>query len=219
MILQAKVGQQSNQQGQDIGLRAGANADLMIGNLHGKYYEAARQGNLFMCSTVIAGKAIPLAAATLSATALTLHNPAGSGKVFELVSCTLGIDTVTTICNTVGLLVQRNLAQTGGIPTSTTASYIASCGPSTAASAAATYSAATLTNAQIPGVVSTATLTIPFYPMFLFAGITSLQIGELTHNFDGKLVLGPDSLVSWCTAVTAGATASVHNMIWAEYPV
>ena len=84
------------------------------------YYEACLRGNLFMAYTVIAGVALPVAAATLNSK-FTLHNPAGSGKNIELITFTMGIDSATTVVNGIGLMIQRTTTGSGGAPTLTTA--------------------------------------------------------------------------------------------------
>jgi hypothetical protein len=191
---------------------------LLVSETHGKYFAASRAGRLFISTTIIAGKAIPLAAGTLAATGLTIHNPSGSGVICEPVAYTLGLDSATIIVNTIGLLIQRNLTGTSGIPTSTTAAYTAPLGISGNA-ACSVYTVATLTNVAVPGVTAATAVPIPLYPMFTFAATAAAWAGELTHCFDGKLLLGPDSLASSCTTVTGGQTAAFAAIIWAEWPI
>lgn len=188
----------------------------LVGELHGQYYEAALRGQLFMAYTLIAGVALPVAAATLNSK-FTLHNPASSGKNVELVSFIMGIDSATTVVNGIGLAVQRALSTTSGIPTSTTAVVASPCGPSGTAGASV-YSQATLTNVAIPGVTAATTVPIPFYGMFSFGAVTAPVISPCEHEFKGRLILGPDSLVAACTTV-APATAAFCGIVWAEYPL
>lgn len=215
MLNEILVGAQNNDDGVVVKARAGREGQQIIGGLHGKYYEAALRGHLFMAYTVIAGVALPVAAATLNSK-FTLHNPAGSGKNIELVAFTMGVDSATTVVNGIGLAIQRNLASSGGVPTTTTSLVSSTLGPTGVASAVA-YSQATLTNAAIPGVTAATAIPIPFYNMFSFGAITAAGIYDATHYFDGKVVLGPDSLVAGCTTV-APATAAFCGIIWAEWP-
>lgn len=197
---------------QQIGTPDGAG---LMQPMHGLYYEQARRGQVFHASTVIAGKVVLVAAATLAAV-FTVHNPAGSGKNLELISFTWGPTSATTVVNTVGLLIQRSLSSGGGgIPTSTTAGSVTRLGLGGVTNAGLFYSVATLTNVAIPGAVGSA-VPIPFYPMIYNGAVTDGSAGELTHWFRGKVILEPDSLVSVCTNVTT-ATISTMAMDWSEW--
>ena len=79
------------------------------------------------------------------------------------------------------------------------------------------YSQATLTNVAIPGVTVATAVPIPFYNMFSFGAVTAVGIYPASHEFDGRIILGPDSLVAACTTVAA-ATAAFCGIVWAEYP-
>lgn len=197
-------------------LRGTQDGAAVVQQMHGKYYEAALRGNLFMAYTAIAGVALPVAAATLNSK-FTLHNPASSGKNIELISFSMGIDSATTVVNGIGMAIQRNLGTTSGIPTSTTSLVSSRLGVSGTAQGVA-YSQATLTNVAIPGVTAATAVPIPLYPLFSFGAVTAPVIEECTHNFDGRVILEPDSLGAFCTTV-APATAAFCAVIWAEYPV
>lgn len=216
---QILTGVQNNPDGQIVSARAGKDGEAVVSELHGKYYSSAYRNNVFISTTIIAGKAIPFAAATLAATGLTLWNPAGSGKNVELISYSLGLDSATIIVNTVGLLIQKNLSSTSGVPNTLTAAYAACLGPGNTTPASGVYTVATLTNVAVPGVSAATAVPIPLYPMFTFAATAAATCADLTHNFDGKLILPPDSLVSTCTTVTGGQTAAFAAIIWAEYPI
>ena len=193
----------------------GRSAEGLVTELHGKYYAAGMAGQVFMSSTVIAGVVLPVAAATLSSK-FTLWNPAGSGKVVELIAISMGLDSATTVVNSVGLMIQRSLSATSGVPTTLTSAYAAPLGIGGQAAAGA-YTQATLTNVAIPGVSAATPVPIPFYPFGSFGATTDTAYQDMTHNFDGKILLGPDSLVAVCTTVTT-TTASFVAIMWAEYP-
>lgn len=191
-------------------------SSLLVSEVHGKYWAAALAGNVFMAYTVIAGVALPVAAATLNSK-FTLHNPAGSGVNVEPISFVMGIDSATTVVNGVGMAIQRNLSTTSGIPTTLTTLPPASLGI-TGISKATAYSQATLTNVAIPGVTAATAIPIPFYQMFSFGATSAAVISPCDHNFDGRIVLGTDSLMAACTTV-APATAAFCGIIWAEWPI
>src|SRR3990167_686223 len=123
------AGSQKNADSAPFVARGFKEGGLVTGHLHGRYYEAAQRGNLFMAYTVIAGVALPVAAATLNSK-FTIHNPASSTNDVELVSFIMGIDSATTVVNGIGMAIQRNLSTTSGVPTSTTSVVASACGPS-----------------------------------------------------------------------------------------
>lgn len=206
---------QNNGDGVPFNQRGTKDGGAAVQALHGPYYESALRGQVFHASTVIAGKVVLVAAATLAGV-FTLHNPAASGKNVELISFSFGLDSATIVVNTIGLLIQRNLTTTSGIPTSLTTGSIHRLGIS-GTSACSFYSVATLTNVAIPGAVGSA-VPIPFYPMITMPATADTNIGDYRHEFKGKIVLEPDSLISVCTTNTT-ATISPMAMDWAEFQV
>lgn len=208
------VGRQTNSGAQIFNQRGTKYGAAAVSGIAGEYFESAMQGEVFHASTVIAGKVVLVAAATLAGV-FTVYNPAASGVNVELISFTWGPTSATTVVNTVGLLIQRNLATSGGVPTTVTEGSVTRLGIS-GTSACKFYSVATLTNAAIPGAVGSA-IPIPFYPMMSNAATTDTAGHEMTHWFRGKLILEPDSLVSVCTNITT-ATIATMSMDWAERP-
>ncbi len=199
-----------------VNARGGKGGETIVTELHGVYAEAASRGRVFMAYTVIAGVALPVAAATLNSK-FTLHNPANSNVNMELISYTMGIDSATTVVNGVGLAIQRSLSTTAGVPTTTTALVSSRLGLGGVTPLGTAYSQATLTNVAIPGVTAATLNPIPFYNMFSFGATSATGIFDVTHNFNGKVWLEPDSLAAACTTV-APATAAFCSIIWAEYP-
>ena len=191
-------------------------SSLLVAQTHGKYFAAARAGVVFMATTVIAGVALPVAAATLNSK-FTLHNPMGSGVVIEPISFIMGIDSAITVVNGVGMAIQRNLTTTSGIPTTLTLAAVRGLGLGETAQGAV-YTQATLTNVAIPGVSAATAIPIPFYNMFSFGAVTAAVISPCDHNFNGRVLLGPDSLGAFCTTV-APATAAFCGVVWAEWPI
>src|ERR1035437_5501102 len=105
--------------GTSVNARAGAGRDAIVSPLHGKYFEAGANGQVFYASTVIAGVVVPVAAATLNSKFM-LWNPAASGKNIELISIFMMGDGATTVVDAHALLVQKSLATSGGVPTTVT---------------------------------------------------------------------------------------------------
>ena len=191
-------------------------SSLLVAETHGKYFAAARAGQLFMATTVIAGVVLPVAAATLNSK-FTLWNPAGSGVIIEPIYFTTGIDTATQVVNGIGFAIQRNLSATSGIPTSNTAAAVQPLGLS-GVGLGTLLTQETLTNVAIPGVSAGTAVPIPFYNMMSMGATTAAGVYSADHQFDGRLLLGPDSLMAACCTVSAAAQ-NFCGIIWAEWPL
>lgn len=193
---------------QHVGL--GRRGELFINQLGGKYSAMAARGKVFYMSTVIAGVAIPVNAATL-VSKFTLWNPSGSSTYVELIEFTMGIDSATEVVNGLALAWQAKVTSSGGAPGTLTATVN---GPASTllgiggTSACTGYTAATLTNAAV----------LPVYPLGLNWDATAVgRSGNFIHNFDGKFWMPPDTLVTIVTTVAA-STAAPCGLTWAEWP-
>ena len=182
---------------------------------NGQYYQAALLDKVFMGGTLIAGVALPVMAATL-ATKFTLWNPPASGIVVEPIELGLGITSATTVVNGFGFACMYGVStQASGAPTSptiaagatgTTTGGISTDGKQT--SKAQLYSALTLTNTAVFGPV------VQIIPGF--GAVTDGSLAPPPYQFNGKVVLPPDSLITFVTNVIA-ETAMTCSLIWAEW--
>ena len=75
MLLEGKVGPTRADYGDKRELRLGYDAELITSDIHGRYYQAALNGNMFIATTLTAGIALIVAATTGNHP--TLWNPAG----------------------------------------------------------------------------------------------------------------------------------------------
>lgn len=187
----------------------GRHGDLAVSEVHGKYYSAAKRGNLFIGSSLIAGVALPVNATTL-VSKFTLWNPLGSNKDVELVEFGIGIDSGTEVINGLAVGFQRQVS-VAGVPTSLTAAAGGQVNPYTGASSLANlYSAATLTNAAVLG---------PLMGMGINFDATTVGMrGMGTYAFDGKIVVPPDTLVTFVSTVAA-ITAAFCSIVWTEWNI
>jgi hypothetical protein len=77
MNIQSLTGQQNNAVGTYVNQRAGRQGDLIVSELHGRYYEQTLNGNMFSC----ANQAAVTTSTSLNTTftGLAIANPTGSG--------------------------------------------------------------------------------------------------------------------------------------------
>src|SRR5690242_9132839 len=96
-------------------VRGNKEGALVTSHLHGKYYEAASRGNVFVASTLAAGIVVPFIAATMTSK-FTLVNPAASGMVAELIDINVLQVPGSALITGLGVAFQGPLATTGGYP-------------------------------------------------------------------------------------------------------
>lgn len=194
--------------GSVIPVGAGRHGQVFADEIHGRWYQAASRGNLFIASTAIAGVTLPAPATTLASKA-GMNNPLGSGVNVELVAIGLTSVTIDVALKNFLLEFQVNASQNGGVPTSITNLTSRSMPLSSAGrvSAANAYSALTMTNAAANPVL------IPFYPKLE----TAVGAAQVYFKFDGELVIGPDTVMAiTCTAALAAVNVTY---LWAEWPI
>src|SRR5207302_84575 len=78
-----KVGPQQTADGTLVNARMGKTGELMMGQVHGRYYESALRGNLWTLSTAAAGVTIASAnvfSASAGQPIVGIFNPVSSGK-------------------------------------------------------------------------------------------------------------------------------------------
>jgi len=216
MLIQGQVGTVVGLDGSNPNVRQGRTGELIVGQAHARYYEAASRGNLFTLTLtatttgVAAGNLVGAAAA--ASTQFALWNPAGSGvnvnitKVFVgLISGTYGtggpifhglfLNGLPTIAS-VGT-AYNNLA--GGRPPLTR--YVAS--------AAGT----TLTGGTAP---------VTFRPMTMGYSATAYASAAGSNTLDsveGDIVLPPGT--GWLPLFATAGTAvlNAYSVTWEEVPV
>lgn len=90
MLAEVKVGQLISADGSINPARADRTNAAVNSDIHGRYLESIRQGNVFMLSAAAAGGTAYVGAAG-GTPLLAVHNPAGSGKILSLLMIALGL--------------------------------------------------------------------------------------------------------------------------------
>lgn len=180
--------------------RAGKQGDLMVSELHGRYYEQTYRGNLFSVCTQGTGVTTSAALAT-AFTGLAVGNPAGSGVNLVLNKFTCAQFAVGAAA-TIGIM-----GGTGAITASLTAqSRIIGGGA---------VSKATATAGQ---TISTPVLIATFGEVGSLATTGyGLQAG-ISVDLEGSVIIPPGSFVSSYTAI-ATTTALQFSFAWEEVAI
>ncbi len=121
--------------------RLGRSGDLIVSQLHGRFYEQVRAGNVFHAASQ-AATAVSVALST-TYTGIGLYNPVGSGKVLVPLLVKYGITVGQVAISSIGLI--GCFATTGAVTTATTALSVQSAQiGNTGRSVAIPYAAATI---------------------------------------------------------------------------
>ena len=196
----------------------GRQGDLIASELHGKYYTQNYNGNLFYASTAAAGVTLSIFS-NASYTGLGLWNQ----------SLTKNLSIVRTMvgCNAAAATAEAGLGYAwlnAGFVLATAAPFSAttpitatrgSCNIGVASgqgtSAAAAFSAATLTTAATWGRFSGLSSSTG-------AITTQIALGMFIENFDGDMIVPPGYALLMTSAIASGGTFGL-TAVWEETPV
>jgi hypothetical protein len=199
----AQVGPQATklQTGTNANLRQGNQTDLMVSELHGKYYEQVYQGNMYFGANS-AAQATTVALAT-TYTGLVLSNPLASGKNLVLINASFALSVapaaIAPIMLFVGFSATTNVTHTTPVvPQGNLVGTVAGVGK----------------------LDSSATLTgTPVWALPLYGGFTAAALpNPSTAPFDvaGLLVIPPGGYVGIGSLTAVTGFGSLH---WEEVPV
>lgn len=189
----------------------GKAAELIVAELHGKYYTQAYRNNLFNGSTAIGGVVVP--AYNTTAQTFGLWNPAGNTKNAVLVSLDAGLVSGALILSNFTLSQSLNAGSalaTGGISAFTSGTpQGGNLGVSGGNSVRFTPSAATT-------LASTFLMTLGI--SFNTTTTTTNYAASIHYDFDGKVIVPPNSAV-WVTNNAASGGTFDFTLFWEEVPV
>lgn len=194
----------------------GKAGEVMVAELHGKYYTQAYRGALFYATQVSA-----TAPAIYTATAVTsfgLWNPAGSSKNLVLAKIIFAPVTASSAAVMLGLAITQNAGAALGTaaPLSATTPITATRGNGLLNSINSLQSVAT--------AVSAATLTTApslFAPLLSFTTdiiTTSSEGNAFVYDPEGAIIVQPGTFISLSSSA-ANTGTGIGGMWWYEAPL
>ena len=224
------VGQTQNAKGNQVQARGGIQADTIISELHGRFYEQNYNGNLFSAVltptslaaatfTVANGSSATLATAAASTPILGLWNPVGSGVNAVLLQAAL-LATITALQTTGpgGLMWIASLNNAG---ISTGGAGVNRKTLSLAGSQCKNMCGIALTGlSTLPAVIAASVLSgggLNFSVLQTAVGLMNQQPG-FVENLDGSLIVPPGATLGlYATTQPVAITASGY-LLWEEVP-
>lgn len=208
MLIQGSVGQPSTtsiQAGTTPTIRLGQLGDVIMSELHGRYYETAYRRNLF--AAAVQGTGITTSAGLVTGyTGIALTNPTTStvncviskvGYAFNAapaatMTVSLAFNTSTTAVTQTTAITTRNM-------------FLGGATSQGLVSSATTFPTAPI-NINILGVIGT-------------NAITALSNTPSVVDIEGSIVMPPGSYVCIVTSTASAATSFFGSFMWEEIPV
>jgi len=218
MIIQGQVGPiaQSATPGTNPPIRQGNQGDMIVSELHGRYYETAYRRNLFSGAlsgaTGVTATALGLVTAT-AYTGLVLYNPPGStvNCVLQKVGYTFPIAPAAASVVSIGIGFSALPLIT------TTAVTVRNNYVNGPASVASLYSVAT------PGITTTAPVTTyPVYTLGWVGTVAATSTGQTPSglvDLEGSIVIPPTGYACFYLSTVANTNGFFGSMAWEEVPV
>lgn len=216
-LLYGRSGQVLIPDGVEAPVRLGNEGQVLTADLHGKYYEVARRGNLFHATTSILGRAIPIYTDAGPNPLVMLFNPIGSGVNATLCSVALNRASGTTVEFAAGLM--RVPGNVGAGP--------ATGGPVTVFTPAAPFNGLITKGnnpkvlSQMSGTITLATAGVAadfFYSLFhSYAAVAASTPdgGIFVHDFEGRVIMPPGSAI-WLAGSVASGALYATTFTWTE---
>ena len=221
MFLQATVGPQAQQSlapGTSGNMRLGQQNDLIVSELHGKWYETCYRGNLYsvgMTSTALSANTITLTATTTPI--IGIWNPLSSTVNIELIKAKCIITVAGNSAVAPGAFMWASSINNGAISTGLTP-----LNRKTLAQAGSQAKGFNITTA-LTGLTNNLVIqhAAAFGTLIAAQGATATPIisGDGLEEFDGGVIIPPGGCFCLLNTVST-TTISVSSMLmWNEVPV
>lgn len=217
MLIQGQVGApaQSMSTGSTPAIRQGALGDVVVSELHGRYFEQAYRRNMFSGAIAGATGVTATALGVITATAYTglvLYNPPNSQVVLSLQK----VGWALPIAPAAATVVSLGQFYSPGVPYTTTAvttrnNYIQGPAP-----VGQLYSVATF------GISTTAPVsTTPVYTLGWVGTVaaTSTSNQYNVQDLEGSIVIPPGGGVCYYLSTVANTNGFFGSMAWEEVPI
>ena len=193
----------------------GNRKELIVQQGHGEYYEASRQGRLYMASSASAGIALIVPATTGGHP--TLWNPLGSGYNLSVVSLDLGYVSGNNAPTTIEWARTKNAgaaAATGSPILTATKVDVENCLVGAPADDTTIWSPTVNTFTAAPTFLGNTGLS-------LFTGVAATAVAPfpLHKEYHGALVLMPGTAISLCTQAATTTALFQVTIVYERVPL
>lgn len=184
--------------------RAGNLGDLIVSQLHGRYYEQTVRGNtFFVASQAVATSTVGLAT---TYTGLCLSNPVGSTVNLVLTKASIMQSVIQAV------QVEAYALATGYNATTNVTHTTPATPQTTLIGSGLTAIAKADTAATLP--------TAPVYAVFVQNTATATANGPgSVIDLEGSIILKPGAYIAWVTPAQASVAGMWYSFMWEEVPI
>jgi hypothetical protein len=220
MQIQGIVGAPANSlsAGSTPSARMGQLGDLIVSELHGRYYEQNKQGNLYsvgMTSTALSANTVTLTATTTPI--IGVWNPTGSGKNLVILKSKCLITAAGNSAVAPGGFVWATSVGNGAISNGLTP-----MNRSTLQSSGSVAKGFNITTA-LTGLTNNLTIQMSsaFGTLIAAQGATASPIisGDGVEEFDGGLIVPPGGVLALLNTVSTTTVNVASALMWEEVPI
>lgn len=213
-------------------VRLGRQGDVVVSELHGRFYEQTYRGNVFAAGLPLTGiNAATFTVATTGATAtpiIGIYNPITSGVNLSILQAKLGLiltSLTATGCGPYAWMGSAgNIAVTTGVaPVNTKTLATTSGGVNGTGSVVRNVSGVALTGLTNVLVFLEGSSLYGGSPYNISvvataAGMHPSQTASI-ENLDGSLIVPPGGVLALMSTTTAAAHSAVGSLVWEEVPI
>ena len=210
MLIQGQVGAPagSNTPGSTPAIRQGQLGDLVVSELHGRYYETTYRRNVFVANSPLATASSGLIALGSAYTGLALFNPLASSVNLVINKVGFGF-TVAPTATLYGIATGVTTQTPGSTTLATTRNAFVN--GQNAQGQGIAYSVATFGTAANTGGTTPVVHTI--------VGAQAASVGGAYYDLEGSLILPPGAYLEFYLSASSGATGTAYSVQWEEVPV
>lgn len=213
MIIQGQVGPLATSTSLSAGTqpvtRLGNMGDMVISELHGRYYEAAYRRTMYYATALAQTTTAFTSGTTTAVVGLTIANPISSPVNLVLNKIGLSYTVVFSAVASIGLAVGYNSAVnvTHTTPVTVRSGYVGvgSAGYGLVDSSATVPTAPNTTHIFGAGLTG-ATTTVPY-------------IGPQLIDLEGSVILPPGAYATIVTSTASGTSGAFYSCSWEEVPL
>lgn len=204
-VAAGRVGTNNGGNSTNLPMRQGNAGDQIVTQLHGRYYEQAINGNLFLAHAIVTA---PVIYSTAAGTGGPLLWNGSTTVNAVLLAVGIGVTTVSTAAAALG--ITGNTGQVAAPGSTTAIDTRANCKIGGAASLCTPYRIGTPTNAG--------GFFLPFGHLHTGA-LTVDNTGICWFDLGGAIVVPPNAWASIATSATASTTVASISLLYEEVPI
>lgn len=194
-----------------IPARAGQLGDLVVSELHGRYYETTYRGNSFSLSVVTAAAVTAYTGAAGGTPMLAVFNPTGSGRNLVITKVSVGNVVAASAAGTVAFGLY--FGPTATITQATTTAPIQMATLLASGSIATGFRNVALTAS------TAATGVIPVGSYYWATAAGAAQVSLAATDLEGSLIIPPGSYAALGGSAALASATWIGSLQWEEVPV